>query len=62
VSEVPLYTTAVLEDKDTPVQGHLAHKKTPPPQDLQQADAQGPMGVLGGWAFSYGRGIPVSIP
>ena len=38
----------VLSNKDKP----LARKRTPLP-------AQGPTGVLWGWAFSYGRGTPV---
>ena len=43
------------------VQGYLAHKKTHPPRTLPQAYAQGPNGVLGKWAFSYGRGTLVGI-
>ena len=29
------------------------------PSTLPQAYAKGPRGVLGEWAFSYGRGTPV---
>ena len=43
------------------VQGYLAHKKPPPPRTLQQDHAYGSMGVLGGWAFSYGRGTPHAL-
>ena len=43
------------------VQGYLARQNTHPPGTLQWADAWGPMGVLGGWAFSYERGIPVQV-
>ena len=32
-------------------QGHLAHKKEPPPRTLQYDYAQGPMVVLGGGLF-----------
>ena len=39
-------------------QGYLAYEKPPPPKTLQQDHAQGPMGVLGGGAFSYERGTP----
>ena len=42
------------------VQGNLAWKKTHPPRTLPWAYAYGPRGVLRGWAFSYGRGSPVS--
>ena len=42
-----------------PVQGYLTYKKTYPPRTLPEASASGPGGVLGGWAFSYGRGTPV---
>ena len=42
------------------VQGYLAHKKQPPPRSLQEDRAEGPMGILGGWAFSYERGTPVA--
>ena len=41
------------------VRGYLAYKKTHRLRTLPQAYAQGPRGVLGGWAFSYGRGTPV---
>ena len=44
------------------VQGYLAHKKPPSRRTLQQAFAQGPMVILGGWAFSYERGTPVRRP
>ena len=45
------------------LQGYLAHKKQPPPRTLQQDHAEGPMGVLGGRAFSYERGpsVPPNI-
>ena len=43
----------------SPVQGYLAHKKTPPPRTLQYDCAQGYMVVLGGRAVSYERGAPV---
>ena len=33
------------------VQGHLAHKKVPPPRTLHQAYAQGPVVVLGEGLF-----------
>jgi len=39
------------------IQGYFAYKITPPPRTLLYA--QGPRGVLGGWAFSYERGTPV---
>ena len=39
--------------------GVLAHKKTHRPRTVPQAYASGPRGVLGEWAFSYGRGTPV---
>ena len=39
--------------------GYLAYKKPHPPRTLPYAYAQGPGGVLGGWAFSYERGTPV---
>ena len=41
------------------LQGYLAHKNTQPPRTLPKAYAQGPGGVLGGWAVSYERGDPV---
>ena len=44
------------------VEGYLACKKMHPPRTLPQAYGQGPRGFLGGWAFSYGRGTPVSSP
>jgi hypothetical protein len=39
--------------------GCLAHTNTHPPRTPPQAYFQGPMGVLGGWALSYGGGTPV---
>ena len=47
---------------DTPllqVYMYLAYEETQPPRTLPLAYAQGPMGVLGGWALSYGRDTPV---
>ena len=41
------------------VQGYLTEKKTYLPRTLLQGYAWGLKGVLGGWAFSYGRGTPV---
>ena len=41
------------------LQGYLAHEKLPPPRTLQKIHAKGPMGVLGGWVFSFERGTPV---
>ena len=38
-----------------PLQGYVAHKKSPPPGTLQQAYAKGPMVILGGWAFLMGE-------
>ena len=38
------------------VQGYLTYKR--PPRTLSYAYALGPRRVLGGWAFSYGRGTP----
>ena len=48
------------EEIGSRLQGYLAHKKLPPPRTLNvpQAYAYGPRGVLGGWAFSYGRATP----
>ena len=43
------------------VQGYLTSKKPHPPRTRPWADAQGPRGVLEGWAFSYGRGTPVVL-
>ena len=50
------------------VQKYLTYKKTHPPRTLPQAPktlpqayAQGPRGVLGGWAFSHGRGTAVPL-
>ena len=43
------------------LQGYLAHKKPHPPRTLPKAHAQGPRGVLGGWAGSYERGTPVGL-
>ena len=40
----------VCEDKG--IQVYLAHKKPHPPRTLPWAYAEGPRGVLGGWAFS----------
>ena len=42
------------------VQGCLAHKKSTSLRTLPWAYAQGPTRVLGGWAFSYERGTPVT--
>ena len=43
------------------VQGYLAHKKMPSPWDRTVGYAQGPRGVLGGWAVSYERGTPAHL-
>jgi len=40
------------------MQGYLALKKMHPLRTLPYAYAQGRGGVIGGWAFSYGRGTP----
>ena len=42
------------------LQGHLAHKKLPPPRTLEKAYAQGPMVVIEGVVISYERGTPES--
>jgi hypothetical protein len=42
-----------------PVLGFLTHTKSHPPGTLPLAYAEGPRGVLGEWAFAYGRGSPV---
>ena len=42
-----------------PVQGYLAHKKKPPPRNLQEDQAQGPMAILGEEVVSYERGTTV---
>ena len=42
-----------------PVQGYLAHEKTPPPQDPTVGVCLGPCGGPRGWMFSYERGTPV---
>jgi hypothetical protein len=55
-----LYRGASLIPRPT-LQGYLAYKKTHPPRILPKAYAWGPRGVLGGWAFSYGRGTPVAL-
>ena len=39
----------------------LAHKKPPPPRTLHWFHAQGPMGVLEGWAISQKRFTPGGI-
>jgi len=39
--------------------GDLAHNTTPPSRTLKQDHVQGPVRVLGGWAFSHERGTPV---
>ena len=44
------------------LQGHLAHKKLPPPKTLQQVYAQGPTVVLGWGARYCERGTPVPLP
>ena len=44
-----------------PLQGYLTDKNTLPPRTLPWAYALGPRGVLGGLAFSYGRGTPVNL-
>ena len=41
------------------LQGYLADKKPLPPRILQWAYAQGPMVVLGVWAFSYKKCTPL---
>ena len=43
------------------VQGYLAYKKPPPPRTVQYDNAMGPVGVLGGWVFSYERSSPVGL-
>ena len=43
------------------LQGYLAHKKPPHPRTLQKAYAWGPTVLLGGGAFSYGRGTPIGL-
>ena len=40
-------------------QGYLALKKPHSPRTLPQAYAQVTWGIVGGWAFFYGRGAPV---
>ena len=42
-----------------PLQGYLVYKKQRPSKTIQQDYAKGPTVVLGGWAVSYERGIPV---
>ena len=42
------------------LQGHLAHKKTPPPQDPTAALGLGPSGGPSGGGFSCERGTPVN--
>jgi len=44
MSEAALYSTPNTVNQ----QGYLAHKKTPPPRTLQQAEAWDPTIVLGG--------------
>ena len=43
------------------LQGCLANEKTTPPRTLDYDYAWENMVVLGGWAFSYGRGTPVHV-
>ena len=63
MSEVPLYpcTARSRHARCLDIQGHLAHKKTPPPSTLQKACSQGPVMVPRGGAFSYERGTPVHV-
>jgi hypothetical protein len=41
------------------IQGYLAHKKTPPPQDPTVGRCLGSYGGPRRWAFPYTRGTPV---
>ena len=53
VVQLPLEARRIL-------QGYLAPTKHPPPGNPQKDFIWGPMVVLRGWAFSYGRGTPVA--
>ena len=48
------FMAAMLEVSLGGLQGYLTYKKTHPPRTLPYAYAQGPGGVLGGWAFFNG--------
>ena len=55
-----LQTTARACDRCTTyIQGYLTYKKMDLPRTLPWAYAWGHRGVLGEWAFPYGRGISV---
>ena len=57
---VPMVTGANLYQ--LPVQGYLAHKRTPPPRTLQYALTSGRVDFLGGVALSSYLYIPNDTP
>jgi hypothetical protein len=43
------------------LQGYLSYQKRTPLGPYRRPVPKGPRGILGGWAFSYGRGTPVNL-